>query len=78
MPITDISKITRPEIIEFFEIRQNFQSQVNEAFFRSVDYTEDDYYPIWEKVDELNNRWLNGDDVKNMLTMKEKLLLKIR
>ncbi len=75
MPITDISKITRPEIIEFFEIRQNFQSQVNEAFFRSVDYTEDDYYPIWEKVDELNNRWLNGDDVKNMLTMKEKLLL---
>ena len=75
MPIADISKITRPEILEFFKIRQNFQSQVNEAFFTSVVYTEDDYNPIWEKVDDLNSRWLNGEDVKNMLTMNEKLLL---
>ncbi|MHA1235002.1 MAG: hypothetical protein ACTSQL_07950, partial [Promethearchaeota archaeon] len=75
MPIVDKSKITRPEIREIFESHQNFQTQVNEAFFKSVTYTEDDYIPIWQKVDDLNSRWLNGEDVKNMLTMKEKLLL---
>jgi len=75
MPITDISKISRSEILEFYEIRQNFQAQVNKAFFNSVVYTEEDYNSIWEKLDTLNSRWLNGEEVKNMLTMKEKLLL---
>ena len=75
MPIVDKSKITRHEILEIFEIRQNFLTQVNKAFFKSVAYTEDDYNPIWEKVGDMNSRWLNGEDVKNMLTMKEKLLL---
>jgi len=75
MTIADKSKITRPKILEFFEIRQNFQTQINEAFFKSVIYSEDDYNPIWEKVGDLNSRWLNGEDMKNMLTMKEKLLL---
>ena len=75
MPIVDKSKIKRPEILEIFETRQNFSTQVNEAFFKSVTYTEDDYNPIWEKVADLNSRWLNGEDVKNVLTTKEKLLL---
>ena len=75
MPIVDISKIKRPEIVEIFEIRQNFLPQVNEAFFKSVSYTEDDYNPIWEKVGDLNSRWLSGENVKNLLTMKEKILL---
>jgi len=75
MPIVDKSKIARPEIREIFESHQNFQTQVNEAFFKSMTYTEDDYISIWQKVGDLNSRWLNGEDVKNMLTMKEKLLL---
>jgi len=75
VPIVDISKIKRPEIVEIFEIRQNFLPQVNEAFFKSVSYTEDDYNPIWEKVGDLNSRWLSGENVKNLLTMKEKILL---
>jgi len=75
MPIADKSKITRPDILNFFEIRENFQTQINEAFFKSVIYSEDDYNPIWEKVGDLNSRWLNGEGVKNVLTMKEKILL---
>lgn len=72
MPIVDKSKLKRPEI---FELRQKFLNQVNEAFFKSVVYTEDDYKPIWKKLEDLNERWLNGENVTNMLSMKEKLLL---
>ena len=75
MPMVDRSKLKRPEIIEIFEFRQNFRKQVNEAFFNTVDYTEDDYMPIWKKVGEINRRWLNGENVKNILSMKEMLLL---
>jgi len=75
MPIVDKSKLKRPEILENFEFRQDFRIQVNEAFFKSVVYTEDDYKPIWKKVGELNKRWLNGENVTNMLSIKEKLLL---
>lgn len=75
MPTVDISKIERPELIEIFEERQKFQDQVNDAFFQNVSSTPDDYNPIWEKVEDLNYRWLSGEDVKNFLTMEEKLLL---
>ncbi|MHA1507559.1 MAG: alpha/beta hydrolase [Promethearchaeota archaeon] len=75
MPVVDKSKITRLEIRAIFEARQNFRTQVNEAFFKSVPYTEDDYNPIWEKVGELNSRWLNGEKVEIIISMKEKLLL---
>ena len=75
MPIVDKSKLKRPEIIEIFEYRQNFQNQVTEAFFKSIGYTEDDYRPLWKKVGKINKRWLNGENVKNILSMKEMLLL---
>ena len=75
MPIVDKSKLKRPEIIELLESRQNFSIQVNEAFFKSVDYTEADYLPIWTKVGELNARWLKGENVKDFLSMKEMILL---
>jgi len=75
MPIVDKSKFKRPEIIELFESRQTFSSYVNEAFFKSVDYTEADYLPIWAKVGELNERWLRGENVQNILSMKEMLML---
>jgi len=75
MPIVDKSKLKRPEILEIFEFRRKFLNQVNEAFFKSVVYTEVDYKPIWKKVEDLNERWLNGENVTNMLSMKEKLLL---
>lgn len=75
MPIVDKSKIKRKEILDIIEIRTNFQDRVNTAFFESVDYTRDDYIPIWKKVGELNRRWLNGEKVKSMLSMEEMLLL---
>ncbi|MBY9018708.1 MAG: hypothetical protein KGD66_07740 [Candidatus Lokiarchaeota archaeon] len=75
MPIVDKSKLKRPEILENFEFRQNINNQVVEAFFNNVVYTMDDYKPIWKKVGELNERWLNGENVTNMLSLKEKLLL---
>jgi len=50
MPIVYKSKLKRLEIIERFENRQNFHQQVNKAFFKSVDYTENDYMPFWKKV----------------------------
>ncbi|MHA1749495.1 MAG: hypothetical protein ACTSYF_12720, partial [Promethearchaeota archaeon] len=75
MPIVDKSKLKRPEILENFEFRQNINNQVNEAFFNNVVHTKDDYKPIWKKVGELNERWLNGENVTNMLSLKEKLLL---
>ncbi|MCK4381228.1 MAG: alpha/beta hydrolase [Candidatus Lokiarchaeota archaeon] len=75
MSIIDKSKLKRPEIIEIFEYRQNFRNQVNEAFFKSVGYTEDDYRPLWKKVGKINKGWLNGENVKNILSMKEMLLL---
>lgn len=75
MPIVDKTKLKRPKILEIFEYRLNFRDQVNEAFFKSVDYTEDDYMPIWRKVEEINKHWLNGKNVKNILSMKEMLLL---
>ncbi|MHA1670365.1 MAG: alpha/beta hydrolase [Promethearchaeota archaeon] len=73
--IVDKSKLKRTEIVEIFESRQKFQNQVNEAFFESVSYTEDDFKPMWKKVEVLNELWLNGENVTNMLSMKEKLLL---
>jgi len=75
MPIVDISKLNRPEIIEIFEDRQTFRSQVNDAFIKSVDYTMDDYMPIWKKVGKINRHWLDGEDVKGMLSREEMLLL---
>ena len=75
MPIVDISKIKRPEILEIFEISQKFLNQVNEAFFESPNFSKEVFKSIWEKLDDLNYRWLNGENVKNMLTMKEKILL---
>jgi len=75
MSIVDSSKIKRVEILEILESRQNFLNQVNEAFFKSVSYKIDDYIPIWEKVSVLNQQWLNIDNVKISLSMKEKLLL---
>lgn len=75
MPIIDISRITRPEILNILEIRQNFRNQVNVAFFKSTSYTENEFDPIWKKVEELNERWLNGENTKNFLSIKEKLLL---
>ncbi len=75
MPIVDKSKLKRSEIIELFEDRQNFRNQVNEAFFKSVSYKIDDYIPIWEKVSVLNQQWLNIENVKISLSLKEKLLL---
>jgi len=75
MPIVDKSKLKRSDIIELFEFRQNFRNQVNKAFFKSVSYTEDDYKPIWGKVRELNKRWLNGEEVKKSLPLKEQILL---
>lgn len=75
MPMVDKSKLIRPEILEIFEYRQNFRKQVNEAFFKSIDYTEDDYMPIWKKVGKINRRWLTGENVEDTLSMKEMLLL---
>ncbi len=75
MSIVDSSKIKRVEILEILESRQNFLNQVNEAFFKSVSYKIDDYIPIWEKVSVLNQQWLNIENVKISLSMKEKLLL---
>ena len=75
MPVVDKTKIKRHDILEIFEGLENFRTQVNEAFFKSVAYTEEDYNPLWEKVGELNSSWLNGKNVKNLLSMKEKLLL---
>jgi len=75
MSVVDLSKLKRAEILEIFESRQNLLNQVNEAFFNSVTLTLDDYIPIWEKVSVLNQRWLNGENVKITLSMKEKLLL---
>lgn len=75
MSIVDISKVTRIEILEIFKFNQDFLIQVNEAFFNSVKHTEDEYKPIWEKLAVLNQCWLNGENAKDMLSMKEKLLL---
>lgn len=75
MPIVDKSKLKRPEITEIFDYRQNFRNQVNEAFFNSINYTEEDYLPIWNKVEDLNKRWLNGENISNLLSMKEITLL---
>jgi acetyl esterase/lipase len=75
MPIVDRSKLTRPEMIEIFENRQIFRDQVNNAFFESIDQTKNDYTLIWNKVATLNKYWLDGKDVKGMLSMKEMLLL---
>ena len=75
MSIVDLSKLKRAEILEIAESRQSFRNQVNEAFFKSVSYTDDDYIPIWEKVSVLNQQWLSGEKVKVLLSMKERLLL---
>ena len=75
MPIVDISKLNRPEIIEILKNRIQFQEQVNDAFFKSIDHIKEDYMPIWKKVGNINRRWLDGKDVKGMLSIEEMLLL---
>ena len=75
MPIVDKSKIRRKEILDIIETCTNFQDRVNAAFFENVDHTMDEYIPIWKKVGEINRRWLNGENVKSMLSMEEMLLL---
>jgi len=67
--------LKRPEILEIFDYRQNFRNQVNDTYFKSVEYTIDDYLPIWEKVEKLNKLWIEGENVEKMLSMKEMRLL---
>ncbi len=71
MPVFDKSKITRPEILKIAEWREIFFKELNVAFFKNQENQKSDYLPIWEKISELNIRWLNGEDVKGMLTQEE-------
>ncbi|MFX0000944.1 MAG: alpha/beta hydrolase [Candidatus Hodarchaeota archaeon] len=75
MPIVDILKLNRPEIIEIRKNHLIFQDHVNDAFFKTSNYTRDAYMPIWKKVGKLNRSWLSGEDVKGTLSMEEMLLL---
>lgn len=75
MPIVDVSKIHRPEIQKIIEQRKQIQVLANKAFFEETDYKIEDYRPLWKKVGELNRRWLNGEDITDMLSMEEMLLL---
>jgi acetyl esterase/lipase len=74
MPVFDKSKITRPEIRKIAEWRKNLFKEISDAFFENQEKQKPDYVALWKKIAELNVRWLNGENVKNMLTMEEKLL----
>ena len=75
MPIVDISKIHRPEIRKIIDQRKKIQDLANDAFFKETGYRLEDYQPLWKKVGELNRSWLNGKNVKDLLSREEILLL---
>lgn len=70
----DKSKIKRPEILKIVEKREFSRFEITEAFFKDSEIPITVYKPIWKKITDLNNRWLNGEDVKGMLSIEEMLL----
>ncbi|MFX0136634.1 MAG: alpha/beta hydrolase [Candidatus Hodarchaeota archaeon] len=74
MPVFDKSKITRPEIRKIAEWQKNLFKDINNVFFETPENRKPDYVAVWKKIAELNVRWLNGENVKDMLTMEDKLL----
>ncbi|UCD00829.1 MAG: alpha/beta hydrolase [Promethearchaeota archaeon] len=74
MPVFDKSKITRPEILKIIEWRKKLFKEVSDAFFKSQENQKSDYLALWKKIAELNVRWINRENVKDMLNMEEKLL----
>ncbi|MHA2009004.1 MAG: alpha/beta hydrolase [Promethearchaeota archaeon] len=71
MPVVDIAKIKRPEILKIIDERNDSLSEINDAFFNAHDIPMPEFKPIWKKISDLNTRWLSGEDVKGALTIEE-------
>jgi hypothetical protein len=75
MPILDISKIKRPEILKKIEIRTKLRDEAAVEFFGDEENQKIDFPSLWNKVTEGNIRWFNGESVTGLLTKEEMLFL---
>ncbi len=71
MTILDRAKITRPEIIKILEIQDKQLAQAASIFFNIEENKKIDFDSLWAKVMDGNTRWFSGEEVRNLLTMKE-------
>lgn len=75
MPIFDISKIKRPEILKALELSEKLRDQAVSEFFKKEEFQEMDFPIVWEKVTEVNNRWFKDEDAGGLLSMEEMIFI---
>jgi acetyl esterase/lipase len=71
MPIFDISKIQRPEVLKVIEEQDKLRAQAASEFFKKEENQNIDFTSLWKKVMDGNERWFKGEDVRGLLTMEE-------
>jgi len=71
MPIFEISKIHRSEILKVLELIQKLADQANIEFFKEEENQIINFSVLWKKVMEGNNRWFKGEDTHGLLTIEE-------
>ncbi|MHA2392132.1 MAG: alpha/beta hydrolase [Promethearchaeota archaeon] len=71
MPIFDITKIKRPEILKILEFNDELRKEAVREFFSKEENQKIDFTALWQKVTEGNVRWLNDEDVQGLLTIEE-------
>ncbi|MFX0081805.1 MAG: alpha/beta hydrolase [Candidatus Hodarchaeota archaeon] len=75
MPIFDISKIQRPEILKALQLRDKLRDQATTEFFNDEKNQVINFPSLWEKVTEGNIRWFNDEDTQGLLSMEEMLFI---
>lgn len=71
MPVVDISRFHRPEIKELVKLREKNRKFTAKAFLKQTNVDPNIFYPLFQKIDNLNIRWLNGENVKDILSENE-------
>ncbi|MFX1324630.1 MAG: alpha/beta hydrolase [Promethearchaeota archaeon] len=71
MPIFDITKIERPEILKVLQFNDELRKEAVREFFSKEKNQKLDFASLWQRVTEGNIRWLNDEDVRGLLTMEE-------
>lgn len=71
MPVVDISRFHRPEIKELIKLREKNRKFTGKAFLKQTSVNPKIFYPLFQKIDKLNISWLNGENVKDVLSEDE-------
>jgi acetyl esterase/lipase len=75
MPILDMSKIDRPEIVELLEQIQKLRDEAAAEFFSQPENQGIDFPALWERVMDGNARWFRGENVSGLITPEEQLFI---